>query len=157
MVKNNRGNMPSKVKVLKYWSDNEKFESEGIEINSSGADCFACGNHLGVQRAHILPLNEGGDNSLSNLHLLCSGCHTESEFMSGKEYWVWLINKNIHDYVTSLERVAKKIEVNPEYYIKSLKFLLGCEDTLKKYNLTKGRVEEMIAEKERLVEIDGRS
>ena len=152
-----RKGMPPKSRILKHWSNNKTFEHYEVEINESDADCFACGNHIGVQRAHIKPLCEGGDNSLDNLHLLCAGCHVESEPLSGDSYWRWLSHKNINHYETSIERVANKMLVTPSYYIESLRFLLGCEKLLTKYGLTKQCVESIISEQERLIEIDSRS
>ena len=32
--------------------------------------CFACGIFYPLQRAHIIPLIQDGDNSLENIHLL---------------------------------------------------------------------------------------
>jgi len=50
--------------------------------------CWRCGViscHL--ERAHILPVCEGGDNDESNLHLLCKMCHKQTEFLWGEPYW----------------------------------------------------------------------
>lgn len=105
MAKYNRNNMPKPKEILSFWADkilNEypnKFYldihyEQGITENEKTACCFACGNNVGTERAHILPINQGGDNSLENLHLLCKECHIESENFFGNIYWKWFGLKN---------------------------------------------------------------
>jgi hypothetical protein len=52
--------------------------------------CFACDfktEHL--DRAHIMPVMEGGSNKVDNLHCLCKICHLESELLYGDQYFRW--------------------------------------------------------------------
>lgn len=144
-----RKGMPNKKRILSFWSNHDLFTEAGIEINESNADCFACGNHVGVERAHILPLAEGGNNEPENLHLLCKGCHSESESLSGTPYWKWLKDKNWNHFETAIERMYKKFQVNPEHWIRALKILRDDPKLLSKYNLNVSEVQDMISKQER--------
>lgn len=53
--------------------------------------CFNCGDAKVLDRAHIMPLALGGDNTAANLHMLCRVCHTVSERFSGEAYWRWFL------------------------------------------------------------------
>lgn len=91
-------------------------EDNGVEnylfLSSRGATCMACGSQYGIQRCHILPLCEGGDNSLKNIHLLCKGCHSESEFRSGESYWKWMRYVNTHRYKSWMVRLMEMFELD---------------------------------------------
>jgi hypothetical protein len=123
-----RYGMPTKRQLISYYSgdsvdfggethnDGEAWmEENGVEnylfISDTGATCMACGFYHGIQRCHILPLCEGGDNSLKNIHLLCRNCHSESEFLSGEAYWKWMRHVNTTRYVCWASRVLEKIEM----------------------------------------------
>lgn len=56
--------------------------------------CFACGLQKITQRAHILAVSEGGNDTVENLHLLCKSCHDESDMLSGQAYWNWFNDKD---------------------------------------------------------------
>lgn len=73
--------------------------------------CFACGLPKPTNRCHILAVEEGGTDSIDNLHLLCKNCHSESESFSNKLYWKWFLNK---DEILELD-----------YWIKNKKWLLN--------------------------------
>lgn len=124
----NRYGMPTKKQLVSYYSgdrvqfggeyhsDGEAWmEENGVEnylfISDTGATCMACGFYRGIQRCHILPLCEGGDNSLKNIHLLCRNCHSESEFLSGEAYWKWMRHVNTTRYVCWASRVLETIEM----------------------------------------------
>lgn len=53
--------------------------------------CFACLRERpgSTERAHILARCEGGIDSPVNLHMLCTACHHQSEFLSGDRYFDW--------------------------------------------------------------------
>ena len=93
--------MPSRKKIFEYWQD---------KLSSAKDDntCFRCsstsifGDSVVVDRAHILAVCEGGDDDVSNIHLLCRGCHRESEVYSGDEYRLWINSKNKEEFVKAL-------------------------------------------------------
>ena len=105
-----RRGMPDKRKVYNYWFNgegSEKFRENEIDIGDPDT-CFACGFHLKVERAHIVAVTDGGDNSVKNIHLLCPNCHLESEALNEMFYWLWLRNKNIRHYKMSIEHTSAK-------------------------------------------------
>lgn len=122
-----RSSMPSKTMLISYYSGDRVFyEGEfhdggeawmgenGVEhylfMSDKTAACMACGFYKDVQRCHILPLCDGGDNSLKNIHLLCRNCHAESEFLSGEAYWDWMRYVNTNKYTCWPMRVLEAIE-----------------------------------------------
>lgn len=109
---NKRADMPKKIDILEFWAerilkeypdkyhmdiyfepqtDDDKSYKEYNHWRTSV--CFACGSHIGTERCHILPVNQGGNNKLDNLHLLCKECHLESEYLHGTVYWEWFKTK----------------------------------------------------------------
>ena len=95
-------NMPSRERVTRYWVNNHRSHPESLpwwgrgsycedQIPEDCKWCFACKrSYPSVDRAHILPLTDGGDNECGNLHLLCHTCHKESEHLTGDKYWRWI-------------------------------------------------------------------
>jgi len=63
--------MPSKKKILYYWDD------FGLEVRKD--TCFACGFPARTHRCHLLAKDAGGTDSIDNLVLLCSACHSVQE------------------------------------------------------------------------------
>ena len=112
-----RATMPKVKDLISYYdgAGEELMESKGIEdymfINSKTPACMACGRFKKIQRAHILPVCEGGDNSLSNIHLLCAGCHGESENLSGEKYWNWMRHVNSTEYKCWILRMFDKFKL----------------------------------------------
>jgi hypothetical protein len=79
--------MPTVTAIWMHW--------RGSFAGPTPQHCFACGCEAGtgfnLERAHILARAEGGDDSVSNLHILCRPCHQESEMLSGGPYFAWLM------------------------------------------------------------------
>jgi hypothetical protein len=92
--------MPSSVAIRKHWAiklleTKKEFEYENEEYMLNSWYCFGCGfeqntNNL-LQRAHILARADGGNDDVSNIHLLCRHCHFLSEYKSSDEYWRWFL------------------------------------------------------------------
>ena len=75
--------MPSRKKILEYWSD----KINGAKDENS---CFKCGFDKGTpDRAHIKAVFQGGTDDVSNIHLLCRNCHIDSEAWDGQAYDLW--------------------------------------------------------------------
>ena len=84
---------PSEKPIRKYWAESPlgKYLNQSSRSDSD-RNCMACGGY-GNERAHIHALSYGGSNLPSNIHMLCSICHHESEMIEGYSYWLWLICK----------------------------------------------------------------
>jgi hypothetical protein len=80
--------MPSVAAIWHHW--------RGSFAGPTKGHCFACGCEatpgFNLERSHILARAEGGDDSVSNLHILCRPCHGESEMLSGGPYFAWLMS-----------------------------------------------------------------
>jgi hypothetical protein len=100
-----RKDMPAPKAIREFWAykllalgkmcDTENI-LDPVTGSSSGQDywqCFCCGRTGPLDRAHIVPLGKGGDNSMANLHMLCRPCHVESEPLQGEAYWRWFLAK----------------------------------------------------------------
>lgn len=99
--------MPPKGRICRYWrrilvgEDGECIIPYGEDFHLINKDnCFACNiNHLIgkgiVYRCHILPRAEGGSDKESNIHLLCKGCHEESENLRGEKYFNWFFRMSM--------------------------------------------------------------
>lgn len=50
--------------------------------------CLFCGTSNDLTGDHILPMKEGGSNSLDNIRVLCRSCNTrrENDYRKGKRY-----------------------------------------------------------------------
>lgn len=57
--------------------------------------CWACRTECPLERAHIVPKQQGGGDDNFNIHLLCWVCHKESETLMGGSYVAWLTLKRI--------------------------------------------------------------
>ncbi|THD81665.1 MAG: HNH endonuclease [Phenylobacterium sp.] len=89
-----------RVAIRSFWADClwrkpwRKFDSpeECLEADY----CFACGMLWDVptDRSHIVARVWGGQDELSNIHLLCPLCHEVSELHQGMSYWRWLRRQN---------------------------------------------------------------
>lgn len=98
--------MPSNYSIRNFWSKVDGFpELMGFDCVEEFIEddyCFACGL-LGfkTERAHILAKTLGGSDLCSNLHLLCSTCHKDSEYIDGEDYKRWLIERTPEDVAMS--------------------------------------------------------
>ena len=89
--------MPTRRAIVSYWETNVPDFAVG-EGGFFMNQCFGCGSNLNLQRCHIKAKVNGGDDSHSNLHILCSPCHLESESIEGSIYWDWLSYKYLNDF-----------------------------------------------------------
>lgn len=123
-AKMKRKGMPSKAKIVEHWipllvneeydldyyydevlNENNQLKTGIKKANDNCIMCFACTVVSATQRAHIVPVCEGGTNNVSNLHLLCSACHYESEGIETIEsYNFWFSHKNLSNSAIHLER-----------------------------------------------------
>lgn len=88
--------MPSEFAIWNYWEEN--FPESLNDGQIVRGQCWACGSTSLLQRCHIIPKWQGGEDSVENLHLLCKVCHNESENLTGADYWKWYQYKLVHDF-----------------------------------------------------------
>jgi len=97
--------MPKIEEIYKHWKGKLPMLRDNEWLESEERTCFACGLFHHLDRAHIIPLAQGGDNSLDNLHILCIGCHTNSE--GNKYYWNWLTYMRKHEWRSRVDWITK--------------------------------------------------
>ena len=130
--------MPSKYQIYAYWKDRlvndygKDFYKGNLLMreaqrtkNPYAYMCFACGAFaVRIERAHIVALCEGGTNDVSNIHLLCTSCHRNSETISDvPAYEKWFKKRGPHrsdaidsfqdradDFIDAICRNAEKEE-----------------------------------------------
>ena len=130
--------MPSKYQIYAYWKDrlvndygkdfykgNMLMREAERTKNPYAYMCFACGAFaVRIERAHIVALCEGGTNDVSNIHLLCTSCHRNSETISDvPAYEKWFKKRGPHrsdaidsfqdraeDFIDAICRNAEKEE-----------------------------------------------
>lgn len=88
--------------IKRYWFKNLHFIDKvsllptDEEKFMTGNYCFACGGeYKKLDRAHIIPDWNGGEDTPSNLHMLCKACHHQSEFLDVASYWQWFKNQHV--------------------------------------------------------------
>ena len=91
--------MPTPDKILKYWWNK-------YDINEK--ECFACGAPRKLYRCHIVPSVLGGSNKISNLHLLCAGCHDKSEGLA--TYWTWFENMRKKEWKAPIHHIMDDVK-----------------------------------------------
>ena len=86
-----RGTMPSTFDILEFWEPLLE-QIYRMTTDEDGAPvCWSCSfAGIPLQRAHILSVQEGGSDDVSNLHLLCYCCHRLSEDLNSQRYWKWM-------------------------------------------------------------------
>lgn len=87
--------------ILEYWSreDSYIYKKGGLfrfYFKSNEEFCFCCGDIKQIEKAHIIAVSSGGEDTVENLHLLCKSCHLRTEQITdfpfiGKELYKELI------------------------------------------------------------------
>ena len=97
-----RGSIKTKIKdVVDYWS--ARVDECGLSVDWSEADsrCWRCGCQKNLERCHIVPDSLGGEDSPSNLVLLCKRCHAENPNVADAEImWDWIRAYGVPNYET---------------------------------------------------------
>ena len=90
---NKRSTMPTKTQVFNAWAKTSLFDLKSnfwdCPDEYGTSVCWACGWERSLERAHIVPIMDGGSNEWSNLVLLCHKCHKQSEGMREHIFWAW--------------------------------------------------------------------
>jgi len=106
----------TKAEIARYWLDSAEGlarlpENCGIDYEDEPC-CFACGfyaarehgiggwaawNRAALDRCHLVPRQLGGDESPSNLVLLCNRCHRDAPNVGDPEYMLrWIAEREAH-------------------------------------------------------------
>ncbi|MFC1684118.1 HNH endonuclease [Pseudomonadota bacterium] len=77
--------------IVDYWTNHQ--DECGLSVDWAEAEklCWRCAHKRLLQRCHIIPRALGGEESPSNLVLLCGQCHAEAPNVADANFmWVWL-------------------------------------------------------------------
>lgn len=84
-----------KDKIINFWYDLDMYKVLNYREDEKWVEtCLACGDCSWGERAHIFARALRGTNNVENIHLLCSLCHAQSEYLNGVDYWIWLCLKS---------------------------------------------------------------
>lgn len=115
---------PHKKAIAHYWAPLLEEMGKGYADDFiDGQACFACGQHCdgtghaSIDRAHIKPVVKFRGkfpHAFDNLHLLCTRCHVDSEYLEGDRYWRWfkqmdLAGRMAINLMTANPEVAAKL------------------------------------------------
>lgn len=80
-----------KQEIVDYWFSN--IDELGLSVDAAEAleRCWRCGSKVTLERCHIVPDSLGGEDTPSNLVLLCRRCHLENPNVTDPEImWDWI-------------------------------------------------------------------
>lgn len=116
----NRGTKTSPQEIARYWSVYSEehdisvdwYWSESIELGLSV--CWRCGHKTtGLEKCHIIPHSLGGEDTPSNLLLMCQRCHFEAPNCDDPDFMLtWLVSDrelfpNIYWYLRGLKEFER--------------------------------------------------
>jgi hypothetical protein len=77
--------------IVKYWEIRIDESHLSIDFAEAAERCWRCAYKSKLHRCHIIPDSLGGEDTPSNLILLCRRCHVETPNINDKEFfWDWL-------------------------------------------------------------------
>lgn len=77
--------------IVDYWSEHEDECGLSVDWSEAHERCWRCGCKRGLQRCHIVPYSLGGEDTPSNLVLLCGRCHLDNPNVADPEVmWDWI-------------------------------------------------------------------
>jgi hypothetical protein len=87
--------------IVNYWStriDESDLSTDAAEMHEH---CWRCGCKRNLERCHIIPASRGGEDTPSNLVLLCKRCHADGPNVTDPEImWDWLYAYSMSRYDT---------------------------------------------------------
>lgn len=120
----------SKAKIAEYWQKNCPYDE--IELNVDIADmpfhCWNCGDDCRsgksndisktrLQRCHIIPNSEGGNDTPENYMLLCKQCHIDAPDSTYKNaMWEWVKSNKTKISLYGTYRMNKGLEIFEKRY-----------------------------------------
>lgn len=77
--------------IVEYWESRIDESELSIDFAEAHERCWRCGYKSKLHRCHIIPDSLEGEDSPSNLVLLCQRCHIEAPNINDKDFfWEWL-------------------------------------------------------------------
>jgi hypothetical protein len=77
--------------IIDFWTSRIDESELGVDFVDANKRCWRCGYESELHRCHIIPDSLGGEDSPSNLVLLCRRCHIEAPNIKDKDFfWEWL-------------------------------------------------------------------
>ncbi|MBO5394286.1 MAG: HNH endonuclease [Clostridia bacterium] len=77
--------------AIDYWETRVDECCLSVDWSEADSHCWRCGCERNLQRFHIIPHSLGGEDSPSNIVLLCSRCHADGPNVSDPEImWDWI-------------------------------------------------------------------
>lgn len=80
-----------KQEIVDYWFSIVDESDLSVDAAEASERCWRCGEEARLERCHIVPASLGGEDSPSNLVLLCRRCHIETLNIADPEImWDWI-------------------------------------------------------------------
>ncbi len=124
--------------IVEYWGSRIDETELSIDFSDAEARCWRCTYESKLHRCHIIPDSLGGEDTPSNLVLLCRRCHTEAPNINDRDFfWEWLKAHKSPFYDTywtirgmkeynviykeTFEEIAMRLKIEPEEFEAFLK------------------------------------
>jgi hypothetical protein len=77
--------------IVEYWGSRIDESELSIDFAEAGERCWRCAYKSKLHKCHVIPDSLGGEDTPSNLVLLCRRCHIEAPNIMDKDFfWEWL-------------------------------------------------------------------
>lgn len=124
--------MTTREEILEYWWDTLREVRFGITKKEGLRCCWRCGcNHSfsKLHRCHIIPAGADGEDTPSNLVLLCSVCHGEAPSFVDKPWVMW-------DWIRRTSRYSDNVFLG-DAIIREYKRIFGVDPNPDNFSLGK--------------------
>ena len=97
-----RDNIKTTIRqAVDYWSKIVDECELSVDWAEADTHCWRCGCEKGLERCHIIPDSLGGEDSPSNIVLLCKRCHIDGPNVTDPEImWDWIKAYSVPFYNT---------------------------------------------------------
>lgn len=103
-------NLPTRAAVARHWNETiPPLPTKEQDARWDENSCWGCGDHLKLQRCHAISRDAGGSDDAANLLILCTPCHLETEYLSGRELWTWLKAARLSRWEKSEAHAARRL------------------------------------------------
>lgn len=85
--------------IVEYWESRIDETELSIDFAETEERCWRCAYKSELYRCHVIPDSLGGEDTPSNLVLLCRRCHIEAPNIKEKDFfWDWLKAQKVAFY-----------------------------------------------------------